>query len=328
MNETPAINPSQAMTMSVVIPAYNEEAYLPRAVRSALSQTLAPFEVIVVDDGSTDGTGRVAAQFGNQVRYVRQENAGLSAARNRGIREASGTFVALLDSDDEWLPHHLEDAAGVLAANPHLQWWCGAYERRAENGKLEYQVVYDGRLENGARVPSYFDAAARSNLVLPSAIVIRKQVLTELGGFDEAIRTHGEDLDLWFRIGLRHPEIGYSPTVSTIYWARAGSIMAGYTTPSCERLWQLIERTERRAIESGPAAVKLSEPLTLTWVGWLMRRAIRQSRRDVLGQVRAHYGRRLRFPDRWILAASRFLPCPILRQVLAVGSGMKRLFKR
>jgi glycosyltransferase involved in cell wall biosynthesis len=328
MNGASATDPSQPTTMSVVIPAYNEEAYLARALRSVLGQTLPPSEIIVVDDGSTDGTGRVAAEFGERVRCVRQDNRGLPAARNRGIREASGEFVALLDADDEWLPHHLEQAAAVLAANPHLQWWCGAYERRAEDGTLEYQVVYSGPLENGAYARSFFEAAARSNLITSSSVVIRRQVLLDLGGFDEAIRTHGEDLDLWFRIALRYPEIGYSPTISMIYWGRAQSIMASYTKPSCERLWQLIERSDARAVECGPAAVKLSEPLTLTWIGWLVRRAIRQSRRDVLAQVRARYGRRLRFSERGMLAASRFLPCAVLAWMLAAGSWLKGFLGR
>jgi glycosyltransferase involved in cell wall biosynthesis len=93
--------------VSVVIPAYNAASVLPRAIESVLGQTSRPEEVIVVDDGSTDNTAQVATQYGPSITYIRQDNAGASAARNRGIAEATGEWIAFLDSDDEWLPPKL-----------------------------------------------------------------------------------------------------------------------------------------------------------------------------------------------------------------------------
>ena len=110
--------------ISVVIPLYNKAAEIGRAVRSVLAQTLPPREVIVVDDGSTDGgADEVERMASSVVRLVRQENRGVSAARNRGIAMASGRYVALLDGDDRWQPQYLEQVWRLIARYPD----CGAY---------------------------------------------------------------------------------------------------------------------------------------------------------------------------------------------------------
>ena len=106
------------MTVSAVIPAYNRKAYIRRAIDSALAQTIPVDEIVVIDDGSTDGTAdAVEAWYGGQIRVVRQENTGVSGARLRGIREASGQWIAFLDSDDEWVP---ERNGELLAATKRV----------------------------------------------------------------------------------------------------------------------------------------------------------------------------------------------------------------
>src|SRR3569833_81721 len=97
-----------AMKVSVVIPAWNAQACLSRAIRSVLAQTLPPFEILVVDDGSTDATPSLVRQFGSPVRLIHQGHAGAAAARNTGIAAASGEYIAFLDADDEWLPRKLQ----------------------------------------------------------------------------------------------------------------------------------------------------------------------------------------------------------------------------
>ena len=120
--------------VSVVIPTYNRAGTVGRAIASALAQTDQDREIIVVDDGSTDATAAVVARLGDAVRYVRQENRGVAAARNRGIREARGAYVAFLDSDDEWLPEKLDRQVTVLEREP--------LQRLARDGEL---VVYEHR---------------------------------------------------------------------------------------------------------------------------------------------------------------------------------------
>lgn len=108
-------------TVSVIIPAYQAESYVGEAIRSALDQTIVPVEVIVVDDGSTDGTAAVAEGFGGIVQVVRQANAGTAAARNHGVRLARGTHLAFLDADDIWTPTKLEVQLQAFAADPTLE---------------------------------------------------------------------------------------------------------------------------------------------------------------------------------------------------------------
>ena len=109
---------SGAMSISVIIPAYNRESYLAGAIESVLSQTYPAMEIIVVDDGSTDGTAKVARAYGERVHYIRQENSGAGAARNAGLARARGSLIAFLDSDDLWLERKLEAQATYLEANP------------------------------------------------------------------------------------------------------------------------------------------------------------------------------------------------------------------
>jgi len=185
--------------VSVIIPAYNYAHYLPFAINSALRQDYPAQEVIVVDDGSKDNCAEVVARYGSQVRYIRQENAGLSAARNTGIRAASHAFVAFLDADDMWRP-------GML--NRIME----AFRRLTE----EYAVVACASIAmDPSGIPlqtkrlskSFFGEITVRDLLLmtrfqPSAAVARKSAFAECGCFDTTLRS-SEDRDMWIRIAAR-----------------------------------------------------------------------------------------------------------------------------
>ena len=115
------------ITISVVIPAYNCERYITRSIDSVLAQTRPVDEIIIVDDGSSDNTGEVVKRYGGKVRYIRQENAGASVARNTGIEAATGDWIAFLDGDDEWLPDKIKHQTELLSRNPNLVWVTGNY---------------------------------------------------------------------------------------------------------------------------------------------------------------------------------------------------------
>ena len=121
---------SEQMEVSVILPTYNRASFLPEAVRAICEQTCERWELIVVDDGSTDGTREVVDQLISEipqpVRYVFQENRGAYGARNRGLDDAAGKYIAFYDSDDVWLPHHLEDCVRGLNENPSVDWVYGA----------------------------------------------------------------------------------------------------------------------------------------------------------------------------------------------------------
>jgi len=184
--------------VSVVIPVFNLRDYLGLAIESALDQTLAPehVEVIVVDDGSTDGSGEVAERYSPRVRYARQDNRGLSAARNAGIRLSRGSFIAFLDADDRMLPEKLEAQLAAFASHP------------------EVGLVYSGWYyvdEAGARLPQrgwsrqagdVLRDLVLGNLLHPHAALVRRALVEQAGGFDETL-TSVEDWDLWLRISRR-----------------------------------------------------------------------------------------------------------------------------
>jgi glycosyltransferase involved in cell wall biosynthesis len=186
------------MRVSVVIPAYNAERFLREAIDSAIAQTVAPIEVIVVDDGSTDGTAEVLASCGGVVRSVRQENGGVSSARNHGARLAVGDAIAFLDADDVWHPQKLERQL------PHLE--------DARVGLVHCGVHHVD--EAGAILASELDgmsgSVARDLLLLQRNVVVAvgstallpREVFELVGGFDEEMSTSA-DWDLAYRIATR-----------------------------------------------------------------------------------------------------------------------------
>ena len=196
--------------ISVVVPAYNAAGYLSRALGSIEAQTCPVAEIVVVDDGSTDGTAALVQERFPRVRYIRQENAGVAAARNRGIEVAGGDWIALLDADDDWLPHRIADQCEILQRRPDLQ-WCSCRVIRMQGGqgtpnevtpRLLREVQARGCLE------SFFRACAEGVEFHTCSMLIKRTVLEEVGGFDSRMQP-AEDRDMMFRIALRYPAIGY-----------------------------------------------------------------------------------------------------------------------
>jgi glycosyltransferase involved in cell wall biosynthesis len=168
------------------VPAYNGGRFLAEAVRSILEQTHAPTEVVVIDDGSTDRTAEVARSFGPPVRYVYQDNAGPAAARNRGISEARGEFVAFLDADDRWHPDKLERQLARFAARPELAYVVSLIQNFWEDEVAEER----DRMKEHARsrpIPGY---------VTPT-LLVRREWMERTGPFDPLLK-HGDAAD-WFQ---------------------------------------------------------------------------------------------------------------------------------
>lgn len=192
--------------VSVIIPSYNHAHYLACALESVLHQTFADWEAIVVDDGSTDNTRSVAAGFNDsRVHYIYQENQGLSAARNTGIRAAVGEYLTFLDADDEWHPSFLSTCVGALSRNrdPRI---VGVYTSNVfmdETGRILPQAgvsVVPPHELRATQVVSRFSPPVH-------AVMIRADVVREVGMFDEALHA-AEDLDLWLRVTRRYTLLG------------------------------------------------------------------------------------------------------------------------
>jgi glycosyltransferase involved in cell wall biosynthesis len=169
---------------TIVIAAYNAERTLARAIESALAQDYEPLEVLIVDDGSTDTTAEVARSF-TDVRYVHQENRGPSAARNRGLQEASGEYTAFLDADDEALPTKMRLQVGYLLGHPEVGCTLGRQEV-VDGGEPPDWVGHDSVFGDLAGIPLM-------------SLVARRDTLLELGGFDSSLRI-AEDRDLLVRM--------------------------------------------------------------------------------------------------------------------------------
>ena len=186
--------------LSVVIPAFNAARTIRSAVRSTLSQTVPVLEVIVVDDGSTDATAEVVSGIDDsRVQLVSQANGGPSAARNAGIAEARGEWVAFLDSDDLWLPRYVETATAALAAAPNPGFaYTDAYVFDAGRGQVKQGSAMDALDPPPPDRASFLAALLRRNFVFTSATVPAR-VLSALGGYDESLAL-SEEYDLWLRI--------------------------------------------------------------------------------------------------------------------------------
>lgn len=204
--------------VSVVIPCYNAERYLARAVESVLAQTRPADEVIVVDDGSTDGSAALARGFGGTVRAVSQPNGGVAVARNQGLALARGRWVAFLDADDEWFPHKLERQVAALEASPDLRWCACNAELVAEGGRRPGHVEPAARRWLAAHGSlRYFDVAVWQVFHQTSGMLVEAELMRALGGFDAALRGP-EDVDLWCRLALEAPAIAYVPDVCYRYY--------------------------------------------------------------------------------------------------------------
>lgn len=196
-------------TVSVVIPVFNGAEFVADALRSVLAQTLAPLEIIVINDGSTDQTASVLAEFSGRITVVQQANRGLPATRNVGAQLARGTWLAFLDADDTWMPAKLE-------------------RQMARALEVDAALIYTDRFNVGARgdlpdvqsavQPLYegdvFEDLLRGNHVTVTSVMVRREVFDALGGFNEQLRA-AEDWDLWIRVAASYPVAAvHEPLVS------------------------------------------------------------------------------------------------------------------
>jgi GT2 family glycosyltransferase len=191
---------SHETTFSVVIPAYNTADTLGEAIDSVLAQTRQDFEIIVIDDGSSDDTAAVASGFADpRIRVYSQENAGPSAARNRGIARAVGEYVSSLDSDDLWLPDYLAEMGRALEENPRADFaYTHAWILDA-SGHFRTVPTGDWHQPPTPMLPGEEFVAELLRECFVNAPTIRRTALDRVGGYDESI-SHGEDWELWLRL--------------------------------------------------------------------------------------------------------------------------------
>ena len=188
------------MKISVIIPTYNRKKTLARAIQSVINQSLSPYEILIIDDGSNDGTKEWVKENFQNVKYIYQNNHGVSSARNIGIENAYGDWVAFLDSDDEWLPNKLFEQVKSIQSNPKIKFF-HTNEIWIRNGvrvnQMKKHKKYGGHI---------FEKCLDICRVSPSSVLIQKEVFDNIGVFDESLRVC-EDYDLWLRITSKYPVV-------------------------------------------------------------------------------------------------------------------------
>jgi len=203
-------------TVDVIIPAFNAAKYLPAAIESVISQTFQDWRILLVDDGSTDNTAEVVAPYleglGPRIKYIKQENRGLPAARNTAIRASTAEFLALLDADDVWLPCRLSESVKVLTDRHQAGMAYGLIQGIDPEDRLGSTWVGNLKDAEGRIAPHIY--MRKVELPCPT-ITFRRSCIDEVGLFDETMRAT-EDRDLWLRIALRY-EVAFVPTLMAYY---------------------------------------------------------------------------------------------------------------
>lgn len=186
--------------VSVIVPAYNCERFLARAITSVLSQNYPKLECIVIDDGSTDGTPNIINSFGDQIRSIKQPNQGAAAARNTGIAAAQGRYIAFLDADDYWLETKTINQIRALLQFPEVVLICSSFEWKSSEEAYD-SPKFDGPTYDPGRLTVYRDLERLLQdpyLGTPS-VIVKSDALRDIGGFDASLPI-AEDVDMYFRI--------------------------------------------------------------------------------------------------------------------------------
>jgi len=238
-------------TISVVIPTYNRAKLLAEAVESALQQSRPPDEIIVIDDGSKDNTAQAVARFGRKVRYIQQENAGPAAARNHGVKVASGEFIAFLDSDDLWVKNRLERQLAALEEHPDLDFLLGLeakFSADEESDSCEIKEVDVLQSLNSIEciIPNPLELLLKENFIPTSSVLLRKSCLATVGSMDAAVQP-AEDYDLWIRFALQGFRFGFINAVLCRRRLHEGNLVNQWVT-----LRLAVTRVLARYLEHSP----------------------------------------------------------------------------
>lgn len=201
---------------SIIIPLYNKAKYIEETLKSVLNQTFTDYEIIIINDGSTDKSENIVLGFNNEkIQLYNQKNQGVSAARNLGIEKANGKLIAFLDADDYWFPNHLETIANLYHDFPDCGMYCSRY--KIKTSKNHFQIPHYNGINDSYRriVDDYFRSNIPFRISWTSALAIPKEILKEIGGFTNEV-TNGQDLELWTKIGIHYP-VAIANIITAIY---------------------------------------------------------------------------------------------------------------
>lgn len=306
-----AIGSKRMPAVSVVIPAYNSAAFLRQAIDSVLDQTYSDLEIIVIDDGSSDDTEAVARSFGDRVSCFRQQNRGVSAARNHGIKLARGQYLAFLDADDLWAPQKLAEQIPLFDQDAEIGLVYSDWGVVSEDGESQASFHSSRPAASGY----VFDELVRTGFILTSGTVVRRSCLADVGYFDETLSI-AQDYDLWLRICYRWKvAVVNKALVTKRCWD--GSLSSNLPKTAAERI-ALFEKTLRNFIDMPPRSRRLvrSQLAMNYWdVGYdyFDRLMLKEARKNFASSVSYDWRNRRAFG---YLVVS-YLPRPIVRVMRA-----------
>jgi glycosyltransferase involved in cell wall biosynthesis len=209
------------MYYSVIIPLYNKRKYIRRSVYSVLGQTFSDFELIVVDDGSNDGSSQeIEMIIDNRLHIINKDNGGVGSARNRGITAANGKWVVFLDADDAWYSDHLSELSTIIKEYPES----GMISTKGiETTELKYHNIEKLSTHSSVNIIDYFlEASKNIGIINASTVAIRRDICEKIGGFLDY--KAGEDLEYWARVALKYP-VAVSDRVTSLYFRDTGGTM-------------------------------------------------------------------------------------------------------
>lgn len=240
------------MFFSVVIPVYNKSEYIGTTIKSVLNQEFDDFELVIVNDGSTDNSIEQIHQFkDDRIKIIHQKNQGAAAARNKGIKFSNSNLIVFLDADDVWLPNHLKELKKLYIDFPDCGMYCNRYKIQISNHKsignnFSYSVENDFR----GIVPDFFEASLINRIASSSSLMVPKKTLDKHGIFDTNI-TSGQDLDLWIRIAA-YEHVALSDKTTAIYRFEVPNSLS--KTPFLDK--KLIDFKKYKSLEDSNKSLK------------------------------------------------------------------------
>jgi len=212
---------------SIIIPLFNKENFIENTLKSVLNQSFRDFEVLIINDGSTDKSEEKVFEFKDtRIHYFYKENGGVSAARNFGIEKAQSDYITFIDADDFWYPNFLEEMFENIAHFPELKVFSAAIE--VETSKKVIPSSYSIVKTADCEIVNYFEASSKETVICTSCAVFHKSVFEKTGNFDIQLKS-GEDTDMWIRIGLIYP-ILFSWKILARYVYDPKSLTKNHTT--------------------------------------------------------------------------------------------------
>lgn len=231
------------ISFSIVITVFNKEKYIADTIQSVLDQSFQNFEIIILNDGSTDGSEKEILKFKDtRIKYFSQENKGASAARNAAIKKANNQYIALLDADDYWYPFYLEEQKKSISLFPEEKLFATA--AKTKNGNQIFDNSYSiNNMDDQPVKVNYFESSFKTSLLHSSSMVVDKSIFEEVGWYNTNYKS-GEDIDLYVRMGLKHPVI-FNPKICAIYIIRKNSLVSAITNLKEKAQFEEYEKEER-----------------------------------------------------------------------------------